>query len=492
MRRRLWLGAISLLVVGCSGVGGHSSAATSSTTGAKPSATKAHVKPPAGWARTDLIPVSMPQLAGGRLVLYAEGGGGIQVVGLDPKTGKTVWHDDASPGDTTPGVEPALGVAGSTVTFLRPVDNKMRSSQLVGVDAATGAQVWHTPTGAFEDWPVPCPDAPSDVCATGSFGDAQQTLALRFRASDGTQVGAALIAQTFGGRRIGPDLYDPGVRDPEAMVAVSGDSVAWTRPLASVFSSQGDSTDWGWNFDRVPAVGLFVGWVGGPPVSYTATSATVSVARGMTAGFRISDGSMAWQDPGTLFACGLLPCPGVGMGFSRELSGAPTMGLRLRVTGTSTSTLSDPTPKLSPGGDVRIEGFNLATGKTLWSFDVGNDGALILGSPPILGPEVVAVPTPGGGMAALNLATGQHKLVSAASVGWCGVGPDYKTQVGYPNGHGGTAYTRSAFAGYQPCDALGDETAEPATVPSFVGTTVDGLTVTSNSSEVAAVPTGSA
>ena len=65
---------------------------------------------------------------------------------------------------------------------------------------------------------------------------------------------------------------------------------------------------------------------------------------------------------------------------------------------------------------------------------------------------------PPAGWPALNLATGQHKLVSAASVGWCGVGPNYK----------------------------------PATVPSFAGTTVDGLTVTSNSSEVAAVPAGSA
>jgi outer membrane protein assembly factor BamB len=244
-----------------------------------------------------------------------KGGGGIQVVGLDPKTGKTVWRDNASPGDTTAGVEPALGVVGSTVSFLSPVDDSKGTSRLVGVDATTGAQVWHTPTGAFEDWPVPCPDAPSDICATGSFGDAQQTLALRFRASGGTQVGAALIAQSFGGRRIGPDLYDPGVREPEAMAAVSGDSVAWTRPLASVFSSPGDSTDWGWNFDRVPAAGLFVGSVGGPPVSYTATSANISIARGMTAGFRISDGSVAWQDPGTLFACDLLPCPGEGMGF---------------------------------------------------------------------------------------------------------------------------------------------------------------------------------
>lgn len=88
----------------------------------------------------------MPQLADGRLVFYAEGGGGIQVVGLDPKTGKTVWRDNASPGDTTAGVSPLLGVVGTTVAFLSPVDNKIGSSQLVGVDAATGRSLWHTPT----------------------------------------------------------------------------------------------------------------------------------------------------------------------------------------------------------------------------------------------------------------------------------------------------------------------------------------------------------
>jgi hypothetical protein len=44
----------------------------------------------------------------------------------------------------------------------------------------------------------------------------------------------------------------------------------------------------------------------------------------------------------------------------------------------------------------------------------------------------------------------------------------------------------------QPCDVSGNTTSEPATVPSFVGITVDGLTVTSDSSEVAAVQESSA
>ena len=177
-------------------------------------------------------------------------------------------------------------------------------------------------------------------------------------------------------------------------------------------------------------------------MSSTATSVTVGVARGMTAGFRISDGSLAWQDPGTVFECDWMFCPGQEAG---QGSGAPTMGLRLRVTGTATSTLSDPTPKLSAGADVVIEGFDLATGKTLWSYDVAPMLASLVGSPPILGSELVAVSTPSGGTVALNLATGKHKPISPESGGWCGVGTGYKTQVGYPNGHGGTRVRAQRF-----------------------------------------------
>jgi hypothetical protein len=171
--------------------------------------------------------------------------------------------------------------------------------------------------------------------------------------------------------------------------------------------------------------------------------------------------------------------------------GAPTTGLRLRVTGTVTTTVSGTTPKLSPGGDVTIEGFDLATGKTLWSYDAGADGALLLGGLPVLGSEVVAVTIPSGGTVALNLATGEYKPISPESAAWCGEGTDFKTQVGYPSPQGGKRYDRSGFSGYRPCDALGDYTSGATTVPGFAGITVDGLSVTSNSSEVAAVPAGS-
>jgi hypothetical protein len=382
-------------------------------------------------------------------------------------------------------LKPRLGVAGSTVVFMSPVNNSTRSSELVGVDAVTGRRLWHTPAGAFQDWPAPCPDAARDICTTGSLGSDQETLALRFRASDGAQAGAVAISDMGGGREIGPDLYDPGVRAPEAMVAVSGDAVAWDNPLASVFPQE--STDWGWNFIRVPAAGLFVGSVGATPLSITATKAVLNIAGGATAGFRISDGSAAWQDPGTWFECGELPCPGQGLG-----DGIPTMGLRLRTTGTATHELSSGTMTLSPGASVTIEGFDLATGKTTWSYDAGPDVALLDGVlPPVIGSEAVALPARSSGseVVALNLATGKQAPVSPTAAGWCASSVQYKTQVPYPKAGGGTQYERDAFSGFEPCDASGDLLSFPAKVPSFAGITADGLTVTSDSFELAATPT---
>jgi outer membrane protein assembly factor BamB len=379
-------------------------------------------------------------------------------------------------------------VAGSIVTFLRPVDNHTGSSQVVGVDAATGRQLWRSPTGMFTDWPQSCPDNPRDICTTGSLRGAQQFVVRRIQASDGAPLEVVVIPQSSGGRTLTDSLFDPGTRKPEKLVAVNDGAVAWTRPLASVFPPPGMSTDWGWDFDRVPAVGLFVGSVGPKPVSMTKSSVTISLSQNMTAGFRISDGTAVWRDAGSLYACNQpLPCPGTrGVGYR-----PPTTGLRLRLTGTIRGTQSSLTPSLSPSADVRVEGFDLATGKTLWSYDAGRDGSLLYQTPPLLGPYVVALPSPGGGTVAVNLATGTRSPVAAGAVAWCQSIVTYKTQLGRPGLNGKTQYLRIGQQAIKPCRVSGAPVATPKTVPGFVGILVDGLTVWSGPDKVAAAPTSS-
>jgi hypothetical protein len=446
-----------------------------------------------GWVRSDLKPITQPESAGGVLVLYVQAGGGLAAAALDPKTGRTVWQQNASPGNITPGVVPALGVAGSTVTFLSPIDNTTGTAQVVGVDAGSGRQLWHTATGMFEDWPVPCPDDPSTICTTGTVGQAEQTQALRFRADSGSPAGAAVISTSPGGRSVGPDLFDPGVRNPEMLLAVRGSSVAWSRSLVSVFPFQGASSDSGWDFDLITPTGLFVGSVEGPPVSSSGSSATIDLSRTMTAGFRISDGAAVWRDAGSIYACNQpFPCAG---GLTMAELGlpyrAPTIGLRLRATGTATASQASPTIQLSAGAKVVLEGFDLATGKTRWSYNAGADGPLLSQTPPLLGRSLAILPSPVGGEVVVNLATGAHSQVPASAVAWCQSVITYASQVAYQAGNRPPNYNRVGQEAIHPCDASGTSAAAPQTAPGFVGTVVGGLTVWSESSQVVAAPASS-
>src|SRR3954447_24872817 len=97
--------AVAVALAGCSG-GGSNPAATTTA---------------AGWVRTDLRPVSQPYVAGGHFVVYVQGRAGLDVVGLDPNTGRTAWKLDASASGVTQGVAPIFAIDGNRVVFLRDV-----------------------------------------------------------------------------------------------------------------------------------------------------------------------------------------------------------------------------------------------------------------------------------------------------------------------------------------------------------------------------------
>jgi hypothetical protein len=160
-------------------------------------------------------------------------------------------------------------------------------------------------------------------------------------------------------------------------------------------------------------------------------------------------------------------------------------GRRLTVTGKL-----PPAPKLSPGGDVVVEGFNLATGKTLWSYDAGADASLAsFQPPPLLGAYAVALPAPSGGMTAVNLATGARRPVSPATPAWCQPLVTYHAQPEFSLGGGVTSDTHVGQSALEPCQASGHSAAVPPAVPGFVGAAAGGFTVWSEPSAVVAAPT---
>ncbi len=467
MRRRIACLCCAVVLAGCSG------------SSSKPSATVAGP----GWVRADLKPVSQPYRAGGRFVLYVQGSAGLDIVGLDPKTGSTAWKLDASASGVTQGVTPTFAIDGNRVVFLRDVGKG--SAALVGVDARNGSLDWTSPPGIFSDWATSCADDATAVCTTGfALGQPQQARELRFAAATGKALTSPRFPAGSSPRSIAPALYDLGTRKPEMFAAVSAGRIAWQRPLASVFTLAGASTDNGWNFDRVPNEGLFVGSVMGAPLSSTADSAVFDVSKTMTAGVRIGDGSAAWRDSGTQYACSDLPCPGmVQRSEGTTTYKSPTQGLRLRLRGiVKASKTGSPT---FSNFNVILEGFALQSGKTLWSFDAGSERDLLESTSPELAENTVVLSGPGRKLTALNLENGSRTPPAAGAIAWCQKPTRYTTNV--PDGTNPTTSYQGNNALFA-CRPSGAAIATPEKVPRFVGTSLDGVIAWSEAHKVVARP----
>ncbi len=489
MARVKWAALASVVVMCASCSGGHSSpkaagktARGESTKCAEESTTPAK----RGWVRSNLRPVSQPLVAACNFVFYDAHRGSLRVLALDAQTGRTAWAADASASSVTPGVMPALLAVGGVVVFFRSVGAD-QTAELVGVDARDGLTTWSSDSFEFTGWPAPCPDDPAVICVGGTIGP--QTQVMRFAAATGKPLKSPVVATETVGRDLGPNLFDSGARDPDELVAVSRGSVAWKQPLASVFNEPGLSSDNGWNFDRVPTAGLFVGSVGGPALSQTNTSAVIDLGRSMTAGFRIADGAAVWREPGTQYVCSTLPCSGSALPSRTGAYRPPLFGLRIRGTGTASGGVGM-SPSLSPDAKIVLEGFDLRSGRTRWSFDAGRNLTLVTGA---MAPQVsatrVVLPDASGASMSLDLATGARAPLAPGTRLWCRASTTYKVKVPYHASNGRTIDTYRGGDALFACDARGHAQAKPSRVPRFVGPSIDGLASWSEKSKVVAAPT---
>jgi len=458
--RRWTIVVAALALAACSGSGGGKAPVTT----VPPRSTPA-------WNRADLKPVTQPVVAGGLFVLYVAVPGGLGMVGLDPATGRSVWQVPASRAFTTPGVAPSVQVVGGSVLLYQAAP---KLDQLVALDPGSGARRWATQPTAFTGWPDRCVDDPAAVCTAGIL-PGRRGNALRFAADSGRALPSPVISPEAG-RELGTNLYDSGLRDPELLVGTDGARVAWKQPLATIFTGPGLSTDNGWNLERIPAVGLFVGSVDGPPVRESATESAHDLANAMTAGFRIADGTPVWRDAGTRYVCSILPCPGTGQPAQGTTDGGDaTLGLRIRATGTSVAGPSIP-PRLEPGAKVRLEGFDLATGTTTWSFEAGASNEIVFGgSVPQVGPDSLILAGPDAKPTEVDLKTGSRQPARPGTTGWCHKTATYEGKpVKMASGRTLTSFEGGAMR--FPCDVVGKPAPPPVFVPPFVGP-VSGVTM---------------
>jgi len=264
------------------------------------------------------------------------------------------------------------------------------------------------------------------------------------------------------------------VRNPDVLAAATGATIAWQQRLQTIFPLPNGSTDWGWNFDRVERIGLFVGSPGWPPIVATSQITVYSLGRAMTAGFGLSDGASAWLNAGSTYACNNLPCPGSPL---RDVSlpgpvPGPSLGLRLRATGLMSYAPGQVGAKFTPDTRVSLEGFDPRSGQTLWSYDAGRNPGLITQTllPPLLGQETILLHNAGGHLETLQLTDGTHAAAAARTIGWCRATKSYYQRFGFkPRSGGPIAHTFNGQYALFPCSGSTRRVRTPGHAPAFVG-----------------------
>ena len=443
-----------------------------------------------GWSHSGVGAITQPAPVSGRFVFYAQHGGSLEVLALEASNGSTAWVAPASPSYLTPGVPAVLAVRDGLVFYLEGVGPaSIGGARLVARNVATGKVVWKGPDGTFNSWPEICPDQTADVCVSGQviagYGE------LRFSAATGKLVAVVSMgSRSDPGRELGLDLFDPGARNPEKIVAVADGRLAWHRPVADIFTLPGASTDGGWDFDRNSRLGLFVGSVGTEPV-VTKGRETVQLDRQMTAGFTISSGAVVWRTSGE-YVCQVLPCPGDGLsGYTSPSSSSASVSVGVRVLETGTvSGGANLKTTVSPNATVVIQGFDPATGKTDWSYHAGHAVELIMGgSLPLIDADSIVLHVASGEVA-LNLRNGATTSLNPDTRAWCARTITYKLSHSqyWHGGSGGYVGQEALF----PCTVNGASSPIPATIPSFIqnrGATAGGRVAWAEAGGVYAEPT---
>jgi outer membrane protein assembly factor BamB len=271
--------------------------------------------------------------------------------------------------------------------------------------------------------------------------------------------------------------------------------VVWRRRLSAIFTLPNATSDGGWNLDRLGHYGLFVGSVGTRP-RLAGGKEIIDLAHTMTAGFTVRRGRVKWRRTG-FYACNMLPCHGGNeAGFTAPgavSAPGPSVGLREVMRGNASFTPGSGSPQISQDASLTIQGFDPATGRTLWAFDAGRNTGLISGQlvPPRTDTDTIVVRDRAGRLVALNLRTGSSRRFRSSRTGWCRSTITYRLSNSVY--YGGKSGQYVGQAGLYACTGNGGRISTPRRVPDLVrriGAAAEGIVAWADTNAIHATTLG--
>jgi hypothetical protein len=401
------------------------------------------------FSTTPLQVVGGPVAAeGAAVVITADASHDLHVEGVAPDTGRVIWSHPYSMSAIIPGLAPTLYVLDNDVVDLVPVDRP--SDALVdveGVNATTGTVVWHGPQHILvSDVPAPC-EQKRYFCLLAYNGNASTAMAV-LNPVTGTTVSALPGPATA----VDLDLYLTDAQTPTLEALSATGTVAWTKTIDQLFGGPGYNPLNGWDF--LAFGGTEVGTAG-------ATNADHSngLDDAKTVGVSLATGATQWSLPGQ-FQCG---------GTIAFIS--PPVDCLF--TGTVAVPRKNAFPQSYKGLQLSLQGYDAATGHVTWTQSVRNVGALGNGDATFLDATHLLVQLPGGQDALLNATSGKTAAVPPHQTLWCSTNGLFKVDEEKALNR---AELRAEGTRFAPCTAAGSPTTTiPASTPSGVGVTVDGV-----------------
>ena len=380
-----------------------------------------------------------------------------EVVSLDAESGEVRWSAPASPSAILGGEGLSLAVAPDKKRVIWMKPSRKFTDGLVTLTASnekTGGTAWSFGSAKLEvdSTPSLCRDGDA-VCVVGRRKPGARTSLMVLDVDDGKLLQNRPLAAAANFRELSDGLRDDGTRFYG--VNDSGKQL-WSRTYADVFDGADVAPDFGWDIQLQQ--NRYVGSLGYRDA--TNRNGSLDLRRtGDTAGFSARTGKTLWVRHGATVQCGPLQFL-----VDHPLRCAYKGSIVIRNGVEDYDDL-----------EVTVEGFDVATGRTTWTWKAGDVPALYTGGPGVtrIGTAQYAVKT-AKGTTILDADEGPVDTVKGAGLdGWCdGSNTAVPREDRQVTVFGDQGYTTS---GWYPCRTNGQTLKQPPSASAFAVAVVGGV-----------------